>query len=70
VLGDVGDSELIVMHDVSAGGIPYEAIGWDVNGKRFTPATQRRNRAPSARRRRAARAGRSPGRAAAGASAS
>jgi hypothetical protein len=40
VLEAVGDSELVVMHDGFAGGIPYEAMTWLVNGQPVTPATQ------------------------------
>ena len=41
VLTAVGESEVVVMHDVAAGGIPYEAMGWDVDGERVTPATHK-----------------------------
>ncbi len=40
VLGAVGDSELVVMHDAFGGGIPYEAMTWVVHGQPVTPATQ------------------------------
>jgi|GEM_PF-1082830 len=38
VLENVGDTELVLMHDAAAGGIPFEAMSWDVGGTRFAPA--------------------------------
>jgi hypothetical protein len=39
VLGSVAGSELVVLHDDSASGIPYEALSWSADGKAVTPAT-------------------------------
>jgi hypothetical protein len=39
VLGDIAASELVILHDDSAGGIPYEALCWTANGNEVTPAT-------------------------------
>lgn len=39
VLGNVAASELVILHDGSAGGIPYEALCWTADEKDVTPAT-------------------------------
>jgi CHAT domain-containing protein len=39
VLENVQDTELILVHDARAGGIPFEAMSWGANGARFAPAT-------------------------------
>jgi hypothetical protein len=41
VLGPVGNSELVIMHDEFAAGIPYEAMSWKSERGRVTPAAER-----------------------------
>jgi hypothetical protein len=36
----VGDSELVIVHDASSSGLPYEALGWGEGQHRVTPATR------------------------------
>lgn len=36
----LGASELSIMHDAACGGIPFEAIAWELEGRRVTPATE------------------------------
>jgi hypothetical protein len=39
VLENVQDTEVVLVHDAGAGGIPFEAMGWGADDSRFTPAT-------------------------------